>query len=72
MMFKNFHWLDLTKYAARLLRQIAGGINIDLFHNIPTLALNFKLSLNSPYILSLEIYLRCIKLALIAIREESV
>ena len=38
MTFRNFHWLDLTKYAVTLLRQITGGIEINLFHDIPVVA----------------------------------
>ena len=48
MTFRNFHWLDLAKCGVTLLQQIIGGIDIDLFHKIPVVTLNFKISLNAP------------------------
>ena len=55
-----------------LVWQFTGGIDFDLFHNIPVLTSNFKISLSASDTLCLEICLSFIKIALIAVMEESV
>ena len=49
MTFRNFHWLDLTKYAVKLLLAVTGGIDIDLFHKISAVTSNFKVFLNATF-----------------------
>ena len=49
MTFRNFHWLDLTKYAVTLLLANYLEADMDLFHKISAVTSNFKVFLNASF-----------------------